>query len=234
MRPGPEAALRGRRRAARRAGQRAAAPPSGASGRIQRSDVRARVPLLAPAPASFQVVLRDGRYVHVVVRSALNVDGIDVLILEIVLSGLGLAALDVIVEPAIRLRLRSARLNRRAGLVDVEVLAGIGQRRTNALAVGLRRDSYGLNRGFVRVVLELGPVLGRLLTVLSAAADVVGALLRQRLVRREAAVARTRQRGIRATAAAREDGGATPGRHLFLVAALRLFLREFGLRADVD
>ena len=44
------------------------------SGRSRRSDVRARVPLLALAPGSFQIVIRDGCGVDIVVRCALDVD----------------------------------------------------------------------------------------------------------------------------------------------------------------
>src|SRR3954451_19579453 len=234
MRRGPEAGLRGRGRAVRPAARRAAAPASGASGHIRRSGVQARVPLLALAPGSPQVVLRDGRHVHVIVRAALDVDGIDVLILELVLGGLGLTALDVVVEAAIRLRLGAARLDRRACLVDVDVGAGIGQRGTNALAVAVGANSHGLDGHSVRVVLDVASVFNRLLTILSAATDVIGALLRERLVGGQTAVARSRERGVRAPAAAREDGGTTPGRDLFLVAPLRLFRRELGLRADVD
>src|SRR3954451_748716 len=236
MRRGPEAGLRGRGRAVRPAARRAAAPASGASGHIRRSGVQARVPLLALAPGSPQVVLRDGRHVHVIVRAALDVDGIDVLILELVLGGLGLTALDVVVEATIGLRLGAARLDRRACLVDVDVGAGIGQRGTNALAVAVAvgADSHGLDGHSVRVVLDVGSVFDRLLTILSAATDVIGALLRERLVGGQTAVARSPERGVRAPAAAREDGGTAPVRDLFLVAALRLFLRELGLRADVD
>src|ERR687888_2174321 len=63
--------------------------------------------------------------------------------------------------------------------------------------------------------------------------DAVRVLLGERLVRVQAAVARTRQRRVRAAPAVGEDRGAAAAGLLLLVARL-LVLVEFGLRADVD
>src|SRR5919109_5145531 len=64
--------------------------------------------------------------------------------------------------------------------------------------------------------------------------DDVGVLVRQRLVRIQAAVARAGERGVRAAAAVREDRGAAAADLLLLVAGVLLLLGELGLGADVD
>src|SRR5215213_1930922 len=64
--------------------------------------------------------------------------------------------------------------------------------------------------------------------------DAVGVLVGERLMRVQAAVARARQRGVRATAAVAEDRGAAAAGLLLLVARILLFLGELGFGADVD
>src|SRR4051812_37673693 len=127
-RPARAAARRDRRRAPHRSGRPAAAPPSGASGRSPRSDVLVQAPLLAPAPAPFQIVFRDRRLVDVVMGGALNVDRVDVLVLELARRGIRRDALDVVVETAVGAGLGAAGLHGRAGLVDFDVVARIRER----------------------------------------------------------------------------------------------------------
>src|SRR5215213_8636768 len=64
--------------------------------------------------------------------------------------------------------------------------------------------------------------------------DDVGVLAGERLVRVQAAVARSRQSGVRAAPAVPEDRGAAAAGLLLLVARVLLLLGELGLRADVD
>src|SRR5215211_6405606 len=64
--------------------------------------------------------------------------------------------------------------------------------------------------------------------------DDVGVLARQRLVGVEPAVARARQRRVRAAPAVGEDRRAAAADLLLLVAGVLLLLRELGLGADVD
>src|SRR5215217_3607521 len=64
--------------------------------------------------------------------------------------------------------------------------------------------------------------------------DDVGVLAGERLVRVQAAVARSRERGVRAAPAVPEDRGAAAAGLLLLVAGVLLLLGELGLRADVD
>src|SRR5215204_4102199 len=68
----------------------------------------------------------------------------------------------------------------------------------------------------------------------SGLGDDVSVLAGQRLVRVEAAVARARQRGVRAAPAVAEDRRAAAADLLLLVAGVLLLLGELGLRADVD
>src|SRR5215218_4592254 len=65
-------------------------------------------------------------------------------------------------------------------------------------------------------------------------ADDVGVLVGQGLVGVEPAVARARQRGVRAAPAVGEDRRAAAADLLLLVARVLLLLGELGLRADVD
>src|SRR5205814_8342456 len=95
--------------------------------------------------------------------------------------------------------------------------------RADRLVVGRDLDLGGLRLGFERDLLVDG-----------LPADVVGARARERLVRRQAAVARARQRGARAAPAGGEDRRAAAALLLLLVAALLLLGGELGLRADVD
>src|SRR5204863_9555428 len=97
----------------------------------------------------------------------------------------------------------------------------IGMRGAGGIRLGAPiGDSHALHGDLVRLRRDgLVAVLDRrLAAVLGLGADVVGALLGQRLVRRQTAVARGRQRRVRATAAAREDRGAASGGDLLLVA----------------
>src|SRR5215216_260394 len=71
--------------------------------------------------------------------------------------------------------------------------------------------------------------------VRSGLADDVAVLVGQRLVRVEPAVARARQRGVRAAAPVPEDrGAAAAGLLLLAVARVLLLAGELGLGADVD
>src|SRR3954449_2101305 len=68
-----------------------------------------------------------------------------------------------------------------------------------------------------------------------SSADAVGVLVRERLVGVQTAVARTRQRRVRAAAAVAEDrGAAAAGLLLLAVPGVLLFLGELGFGADVD
>src|SRR5690349_21420370 len=72
---------------------------------------------------------------------------------------------------------------------------------------------------------------------LSGLTDDVGVLALERLVAVETAVARARQRGVRAAAPVREDRVAAAAdvlRVLLAVPGLALLLGELGLGADVD
>src|SRR3954454_18717353 len=81
----------------------------------------------------------------------------------------------------------------------------------------------------VRVLPGLGGVAGAL-----EIGHVVATDRRQRLVQRQAAVARAPEGGVWAAAPAGEHGRAAPGRLLLLVALAVILLGELGLRADVD
>src|SRR4051794_21981597 len=107
-------------------------------------------------------------------------------------------------------------------------------RRLGGLRGGLQaRVGGGGDRG----LLDLGPGLGlRLLLVLAGeGGDVVGVEVEERLVGRQPAVARGRQRRVRATAAGREDRVAPAVEDLLVaVLAAAVGLRELGLGLDVD